>query len=178
MQEEPTVYSFIAENERIGFVQYTHNDDGDMLACWLNHDTQKGYNYVFGGSLDDLGSIDITAFPFWVVVIDKASGARVGVLRLRCGEEQDLAIWIYPNYRGKGFGTSAFSLAVDHIFRNMNLRYIYAGCYCDNRASLRMLEKVGFVRFPAGDQQEENCFTRTPTTQLSFIKLKVIETKD
>lgn len=161
---------YIAENRRIGFVQYTHEDDGDMFACWQDHDTQKGYNYAFDGSIDDLGSIDIAVFPFWVVVIDKTSGGKIGVLRLSSGDEQDLAIWVYPNYRRKGFGTEAFSLAVDHIFRNMKLREIYAGCYCDNRASLRMLEKVGFVRYPAGDQQEENCFTGEPTVQLSFVR--------
>lgn len=169
---------YIAENDRIGFVQYTHADDRDMLTCWQDRDTQKGYNYAFDGSLDDLSSIDITAFPFWVVAVDKPSGAKVGVLRLSCGEEQDLAIWIYPNYRGIGYGTEAFSQAVDYFFRNMNLRKIYAGCYCDNRASLRMLDKVGFIRYPAGDQQEENCFTREPTTQLSFVKTNAIKTKD
>lgn len=169
---------FITENERIGFVEYTHDDDTDMLVCWQDHDTQKGYNYAFDGSLDNLSNIDIAAFPFWVVVVDKASGAKIGVLRLSGGEEQDLAIWIYPNYRGMGYGTEAFSLAVDYIFRNMNLRKIYAGCYCDNKASLRMLGKAGFVRYPAGDQQEENCFTRKSTTQLSFVKAMVLETKD
>lgn len=169
---------YIAENNRIGFVQYTHDDDTDMLACWQDHDTQKGYNYAFDGSSDDLSRIDITAFPFWVVVLDKTNGKRIGVLRLSSGEEQDLAIWIYPNYRGNGYGTEAFSLAANYIFRNMNLRKIYAGCYCDNKASLRMLEKVGFVRYPAGDQKEENCFTGKPTIQLSFEKENVIETKD
>ena len=169
---------YIAENNQIAFVQYTHEDDGDMFACWQDRDTQKGYNYAFDGSLDNLSSIDITAFPFWVVVVDKDNGAKIGVLRLSSGAEQDLAIWIYPNYRGMGYGTEAFSLAVDYIFRNMNLRKIYAGCYCDNKASLRMLEKVGFVRYPAGDQQEENCFTGEPTTQLSFVKTNAIETND
>ncbi len=166
---------YIAQSNRIAFIQYTHEDDADMLACWQDHDTQKGYNYAFDGSLDNLSSIDITAFPFWVAVVDKASGAKIGVLRLSSGEEQDLAIWIYPSYRGLGYGTEAFSLAVDYIFRNMNLRKIYAGCYCDNKASLRMLEKVGFIRYPAGDQQEENCFTGMPTIQLSFEKGKVME---
>ena len=160
---------YIAENNRIAFVQYTHEDDCDMFACWQDRDTQKGYNYAFDGSLDNLSSIDITDFPFWVVVVEKASDAKIGVLRLSSGEEQDLAIWIYPNYRGMGYGTEAFSLAVDYIFRNMNLRRIYAGCYCDNKASLRMLEKVGFIRYPAGDQREQNCFTGEPTTQLSFV---------
>ena len=160
---------YIAENNRIAFVQYTHEDDGDMFACWQDRDTQKRYNYAFDGSLDNLSSIDITAFPFWVVAVDKDNGTKIGVLRLSSGEEQDLAIWIYPHYRRMGYGTEAFSLAVDYIFRNMNLRKIYAGCYCDNKASLRMLEKVGFIRYPAGDQQEESCFTGEPTTQLSFV---------
>lgn len=169
---------YIAENNRIAFVHYTHEDDCDMFACWQDRDTQKGYNYAFDGSLVNLSSIDITAFPFWVVVVDKDNGAKIGVLRLSSGAEQDLAIWIYPNYRGMGYGTEAFSLAVDYIFRNMNLRKIYAGCYCDNKASLRTLEKVGFVRYPAGDQQEENCFTGEPTTQLSFVKTNAVNTKD
>ncbi len=169
---------YIAESHRIAFVQYTHEDDADMLACWQDRDTQKGYNYAFAGSLDDLNSIDISAFPFWVVAVEKVSRAKIGVLRLSSGEEQDLAIWIYPNYRGKGYGTEAFSLAVNYIFRDMNLRKIYAGCYCDNKTSLRMLEKVGFIRYPEGDQQEENCFTGKPTIQLSFEKEKAIETKD
>lgn len=108
-------------------------------------------------------------FPFWVVVVDKSCGAKIGVLRLSSEEEPDLAIWIYPQHRGKGYGTEAFSLAVDYIFRNMNLRKIYACCYCDNRASLRTLEEVGFVRRSVGDQQEENCFTGEPATQLSFV---------
>lgn len=169
---------YIAENERIGFVQYTHDDDTDMLTCWQDRDTQKGYNYAFDGSLDDLSSIDVTAFPFWVVVVDQSSGAKIGVLRLSSGEEQDLAIWIYPNYRGMGYGTEAFSLAVNYIFCNLNLREIYAGCYCDNKASLKMLERVGFIRYPAGDQQEDDCFTGKPTTQLSFVKARVLEAKD
>ena len=33
---------YIAENKRIAFVQYTHEDDGDMFACWQDRDTQKG----------------------------------------------------------------------------------------------------------------------------------------
>lgn len=52
---------YITENIRVAFVQYTHEDDGDMFACWQDRDTQEGYNYVFAGSLDDLSSIDITA---------------------------------------------------------------------------------------------------------------------
>lgn len=159
---------YISESKRIGFVPYTHDDDIDMLICWQDRDTQKGYNHAFCGSLNDLRLIEIGAFPFWVVVVDKSSGEKVGVLRLSCGEAKDLAIWIYPNHRGKGYGTEAFSLAVEYISTRLNLQMIYASCYCNNIASMRMLEKVGFIRYPDGDQQEKDCFTGEPITQLSY----------
>lgn len=161
---------FLTQRGRIGLIPYTHEDDEDMLACWRDIDTQIGYNHIFQGSLEDLRAIDISSFPFWMVAVDRTSGARIGVLRLGKEKMADLAIWIYPAYRGQGYGTEAFSLAVNHIFRYLGLRTIYAGCYCDNNASLRMLEKVGFGRFPNGDQQEVNCFTGKLTTQLSFVR--------
>ncbi len=161
---------YIAENERIGFVPYTHDDDEDMLVCWQDDKTQKGYNYVFQGTLEDLKKIDISGFPFWIVVIDKGSGAKIGTLRLSRGDKQDLAIWIYPGYRGKGYGKASFKLATEYIFRELNLQKIYAGCYEDNHASLRMLEQAGYIRNPAGDQQEVNCFTGEPITQMQLIK--------
>ena len=52
----------------------------------------------------------------------------------------------------------------------MNLQRIYAGCYCDNEASLKILQKSGFIRYPEGDQNEINCFTGKPITQLSFVR--------
>lgn len=160
---------FLIENHTLGLVPYTHDDDYDMYMCWKDVDTQKGYNGVFGQSFEEYQATDISRFPFWVTVVDKNTRKRVGTLRLGLDEVcPDLAIWIYPDYRNRGYGTKAFRLALDYIFDRYPYREISAGCYCDNVYSLRMLNKIGFVRYPNGDGHEINCFTGKEITQLEF----------
>lgn len=171
--------SFIAENSRIGLIPYSHDDDADMLLCWQDIDTQKGYNHIFSSSLSDLSRVSLSDFPFWVVVVEKSNCKKIGVLRLSGDMDfPDLAIWVYPEHRRMGFGTDAISLSLDYLFHALHFRTIYAGCYIDNIASQKMLAKCGFIRHPAGDQSEINCFTGAPTIQLSFSKVFTIETKD
>ena len=161
---------FVAENESIGFVQYTYSDHYDMYNCWNDIDTQKGYNTVFAQSFDDFCKVDINLFKFWVVIIDKQSNNRVGVLRLGLDETcPDLAIWIYPQYRNKGYGTQSFALALRCLFEQYNYQELSAGCYKDNLHSLKILKKIGFIHYPEYDQNELNCFTNEETTQLGFI---------
>lgn len=153
----------------IGLAQYTHADDMDMFACWQDIDTQKGYNGIFNQSFDEFKEFQIERFQFWVTVTDKKINQKVGVLRLGLDEVcPDLAIWIYPQYRNRGYGTQSFALALKYIFRHYSYAEISAGCYEDNVNSLRMLKRIGFVRYPNGDIVESNCFTGEKTTQLEF----------
>lgn len=160
---------YIIEKEDMALMPYTHEDDYDMYLCWKDTQTQKGYNYIFDQPFEEFEATDIRCFKFWVTVIDKKLNEHIGVLRLGLDEEcPDLAIWIYPQYRNRGYGVKSFKLALEYIFKNYHYQEISAGCYCDNVYSLKMLKKVGFVRFPDGDIKESNCFTGEETTQLSF----------
>lgn len=160
---------YIIENDRIGLMQYTHEDDYDMYLCWQDMATQKGYNYIFDVPFSEFQKTDIEQFRFWVVVVNKATNSRVGVLRLGLDEEcPDLAIWIYPRYRNNGYGKESFHLALKYIFAAFDYREISAGCYADNTYSLKMLSSLGFVRYPEGDQKEKHCFSGRETIQFSF----------
>ena len=160
---------YMIENEDIGLVPYTHEDDADMYLCWQDPQTQKEYNFVFNQPFEAFTKTDISRFKFWVTVIDKKLNQRIGVLRLGLDEIcPDLAIWIYPPYRNQGYGTKAFRLALAYIFDNYPYQEIGAGCYCDNVYSLKMLHKLGFVRIPVEDEKEPNCFTGEETIQFSF----------
>jgi len=160
---------YIIERDNIAFIPYTHEDDYDMYLCWKDKQTQKGYNFAFNQPFEDFKEMDINRFKFWVTVIDKNLKKRIGVLRLGLDEEcPDLAIWIYPQYRNNGYGTKSFRLALEYIFENYPYQEISAGCYCDNTFSLKMLNKLGFIRFPDGDEKEPNCFTGEETIQLAF----------
>lgn len=160
---------YIIENETLGLRPYTHFDDKDMYACWQDIDTQKGYNGVFNQSFDEFVKFDISRFKFWVTVIHKRTGESIGTLRLGLDETcPDLAIWIYPKFRGHGYGTASFGLALHYLFEHFDYQELSAGCYWDNANSLQMLSRLGFVRYPEGDETEINCFTGAETKQYEF----------
>jgi len=157
---------FIAENETIGLRQYTHDDDYDMYLCWKDVDTQKGYNGLFNETFDKFRAFDIQRFKFWVTAVDKTTLESIGTLRLGLDEAcPDLAIWIYPQYRHKGYGTASFKLALTYLFNHFPYEELSAGCYCDNLSSFKMLSNIGFRRYPEGDEAEISCFTGKPITQ-------------
>ena len=165
----------------VGLTEYTSNDFADMYLCWTDIDTQKGYNGKFNQTFEEFERFQLEQFKlqfkFWVTIIDKRTSQKVGVLRLGLDEIcPDLAIWIYPQHRNKGYGTQSFKLSLEYIFENYPYLEISAGCYEDNTYSLKMLRRIGFYRYPGGDIVEENCFTGNNIKQLEFrIKREQID---
>lgn len=51
-----------------------------------------------------------------------------------------------PRYGGHGYATEAVTAMVTHSFAQLGVRRITAGCYADNLASVRLLEKIGMRR--------------------------------
>lgn len=51
-----------------------------------------------------------------------------------------------PAYGGHGYATEAVTAMVAHAFERLGVRRITAGCFADNLASVRLLEKVGMRR--------------------------------
>ena len=62
---------------------------------------------------------------------------RSAELQIRLG---DVAV------RGKGHGTEAVQLLLNHAFRDLNLHRVYLHVFAGNEAALRVYEKVGFVK--------------------------------
>ncbi|MBQ8556121.1 MAG: GNAT family N-acetyltransferase [Clostridia bacterium] len=156
------------EDDAIALIPYTEEDASDFCACWQDDATQRGYNFILpeNGQVDIFG--EISAFPFWAVAVDKCTGNRLGVLRLSPDEEHpDLAIWMYPAHRGKGWGGRAYRLALRYLFAH-GYDAIYAGCFPHNTPSLRILKKSGFIRWPEGDVKETSVFDGSEIIMLGF----------
>ena len=51
-----------------------------------------------------------------------------------------------PAYAGRGYATEAVAAVVTHAVDTLGVRRVTAGCFADNHASVRILEKVGFRR--------------------------------
>jgi RimJ/RimL family protein N-acetyltransferase len=60
--------------------------------------------------------------------------------------EAQLGYVFDPAYGGRGYATEAVMAMVAHAFDRLGVRRITAGCFADNLASVRVLEKVGMRR--------------------------------
>lgn len=62
----------------------------------------------------------------------------------RIGSE--LGYWIGEPYWGKGLATEAIAQMIRYGFEELHLERIYAGVFDFNKASMRVLEKNGFIK--------------------------------
>ena len=60
--------------------------------------------------------------------------------------EADLGYTFDPSYAGHGYATEAVTAVVARAFDELGVRRITAGCFADNLASVRILEKIGMRR--------------------------------
>ena len=60
--------------------------------------------------------------------------------------QADLGYIFDPAHGGHGYATEAVAAMVAHAFDRLGVRRITAGCFADNLASVRILEKVGMRR--------------------------------
>ena len=60
---------------------------------------------------------------------------------------RELGYCLLPAEHGKGIISHAADIAIDHAFAEYGWSELKAGCWYDNRASARVLEKLGFVHW-------------------------------
>lgn len=58
----------------------------------------------------------------------------------------EIGYWLSELYWGRGIVTEALTLVTQYMFDRHNLLRVYALPFADNAASLRVLEKAGYVR--------------------------------
>jgi RimJ/RimL family protein N-acetyltransferase len=82
-------------------------------------------------------------------IIEKKDGTRIGEIHHfldRPHGLMELACWLVPSERKKGYATEATQLMVDYLFLSKELARIQAIVDVRHIASQRVLEKVGFQR--------------------------------
>ena len=58
----------------------------------------------------------------------------------------DLGYMVDPAYGGKGYATDIAAALLDLAFRDLRLHRVTAGCFADNVASWKVMEKLGMRR--------------------------------
>lgn len=62
------------------------------------------------------------------------------------GTEASIGYIVRPGFEGRGVGSAIARGVVEAAFLDLRVRRVTAGCYADNRASVRILEKAGLRR--------------------------------
>ena len=84
-------------------------------------------------------------------IIQKKDGTKIGLMHHRLELPSRVVmelgfLALAPSERGKGYGTEATQLMVDYLFLSKELTRIQTAADVGNKASQRVLEKVGFQR--------------------------------
>ena len=117
--------------QRLSSVPHPYPEDG---ASSFMVDAHRGFRE--GSRLD------------WVVA-DRSSGASLGVISLSLINQPsdpcwELGYWFAPSAWGRGVASEAAFHVLAFAFRLMEVETAYTSVFPDNRASKRVLEKVGF----------------------------------
>jgi len=144
--EGKTVILGVVEREDVDFMVECFND----IDYWGEYDSIAEQE----STAEQMKQFDIP--PVWVTstdmrgfVISKKNGTRIGFIshwRTQPSGMTEIGYHIVPSERGKGYGTETVQLMVDYLFLSSRIVRIQAMTNVKNRASQRVLEKVGFKR--------------------------------
>lgn len=82
-------------------------------------------------------------------IVEKKDGAKIGLARHFLVQPiglMEIGYIIVPSERRKGYGTETAQILVDYLFLSKKIVRIQAATDVKNKASQRVLEKVGFKR--------------------------------
>ena len=160
-------------NECISLAEYVNDADAPAVyACWQDEETASGYNYRITDTYEEFHNRQIRS-RFLAVILRKTDREVIGLVSLSPENmPPDLAIMLFRPFRGQGYGTAAFALALQYCFDTFGLTEIYAGCYTHNVQSMKMLQKCGFIPHPEGDQEEAHYLDGSPVIQRDFVKYR------
>ncbi|WP_309629327.1 GNAT family protein [Brevundimonas sp.] len=63
-----------------------------------------------------------------------------------CWKAPEVGYILHPDVWGRGLGNEALAAVIDHVFATKNLDALTADVDPNNAASIRLLERLGFVR--------------------------------
>lgn len=89
---------------------------------------------------------------FQLLVCDE--GVRVGMVELdpidRENGTAELAFWVHPDHRERGYASDAIATLLDFTFAELRVHKVTANAFATNQASRNLLEDLGFTEEGVG----------------------------
>jgi RimJ/RimL family protein N-acetyltransferase len=112
-------------------------DPEELVADWASYDGSDNHRVVAV-----LDGVVVGQASVWAVDGMGQSGHEVEF----AGREGRLAYFVHPDHAGRGLATMLARDALANAFGRLGLRRVQAGCFADNTASWRVMEKLGMRR--------------------------------
>ena len=99
-----------------------------------------------------LSRYDSTEGPFVYPIITNESGKNIGYVQL-CQIDDgkwEIGYHIAKQFTGNGYATEAVKAFLPAMAKKLNIKEVYGICLAENTASVRVLEKCGFVQVYQG----------------------------
>ncbi len=138
-----------------------HDADLDAVLAWRNHpDVTRwllhtevdpaAYRDLWRSGADDPRDHSVVAVADGAVVgtlsVEVGDGMGQGHESPARGSEGSLGYLLDPAHHGRGYATEMVRAALDLAFGDLGLHRVTAGCFADNVASWRVMEKAGMRR--------------------------------
>lgn len=129
-------------------VTASHKDDFITLANIreLNRRVNKPFPYLESDFEDLLKKTQAGLVHVWMI---KKAGRIAGVINTAPQRHPKVfqgGYWLYPDFWGKNIATTAVTLVRDYVCEHYAAERVQAVVEPDNPASIRVLEKCGYVR--------------------------------
>lgn len=119
------------------FMQQRIEDADEYIADWAEYDGHDHHRVV--AVLD--GAM-VGQATLGVVDVMGQSGSEAEFV----GREGRLSYFVHPDHAGRGIATALAREALARAFGRLGLRRVQAGCFANNVASWRVMEKLGMRR--------------------------------
>ena len=147
--------AIIIESERLSFRELTPEDAKGNYLKWMNDAEVVKYlesrfqTHTSESLAEFVRSTAASENNIFCAIVLKQDGRHIGNIKLGpidlTHRKADVGLMIgEKDCWGKGLGSEAYTLMVEHAFKNLNLHKVTAGAYAVNEASIKALLKAGF----------------------------------
>ncbi len=124
------------------YLQQRVEDTEEYVADWAAYDDDDDHDHDHHRVVAVLDGVMVGQAVVGVVDGMGQSGSEAEFV----AREGRLSYFVHPDYAGRGIATTLAREALAHAFGRLSLRRVQAGCFADNIASWRVLEKLGMRR--------------------------------
>ena len=115
---------------------------------WINLRDRFPYPYTEANGREFLSHVRRQKpVTVWAIEVDGRAAGGIGIVVLSDVERvsAEIGYWLGEAYWGRGITTDAVRAVTAEVFKMFDLLRIFALPFADNRGSIRVLEKAGYV---------------------------------